>query len=214
MGLAIKLGVTLLVLCVTFAVLDVFISRFYIFEPKVLNDVASRAIAKHEGNTSLIIDTIVAELSLKYPGHINIRQNWIFNNAGGAMGALFIIHASISEYLIIFGTPIGTEGHTGRFFADDYFTILEGVQWAFSEGSLEREEWKPGQMHHLPRGEARAYRMPDKCWALEYARGWIPFMLPFGVADTITSTLDFVTLGKTLWVYGYSVVGELLQGKI
>lgn len=56
--------------------------------------------------------------------------------------------------------------------------------------------------------------MPDSCWALEYARGAIPLMLPFGIADTLFSTLDFATLLKTFWIYGRLTVRELMQGKI
>jgi C-8 sterol isomerase len=66
----------------------------------------------------------------------------------------------------------------------------------------------------LPRGSARGYRFPDRCWALEYARGVIPLMLPFGFADTFSSTLDLRSLAKTVRIYGRATVAELARGKV
>jgi len=56
--------------------------------------------------------------------------------------------------------------------------------------------------------------VPSHAFMLEYARGPIPSMLPFGLSDTVFSTLDRATVGQTLWHYGRLVVRELLQGKI
>ena len=56
--------------------------------------------------------------------------------------------------------------------------------------------------------------MPDSCYAHEYARGFIPQMLPFGLADSFSSTLDFVPVMRTMRIYTRAVVGELLRGKV
>ncbi|KAJ7747384.1 ERG2/sigma1 receptor-like protein [Mycena metata] len=199
-------------------VLDSIKHRWYVFDPTELHQLAQAAIASSPNDTAGMIQHIVTNLTLTYPSNqikINVDSSeWVFNNAGGAMGAMYIIHASITEYLIIFGTPLGTEGHTGLHTADDYFNILVGEQWAFRPGALEMERYTPGTVHYLPRGTAKQYKMHEGCFALEYARGWIPLMLPFGLADIFTSTLDVVTLYHTVRVTGREMIRNIFIGKI
>ena len=175
----------------------------HVFDPEVLHDVAKSVLDRPMSEK---VELIRAELARIYPGHVTDEVEWIFNIAGGALGQMAVLHASITEYVIVFGTPIGTEGYSGRFAADDYFIILEGEQWAFGEGDFERQVYRPGDMHHMPRGSARGYRMPDKCFALEYARGWIPLMLPFGLADSFSSTVDPIPVARTMKVYTKAVL--------
>ncbi|KIK65741.1 hypothetical protein GYMLUDRAFT_240219 [Collybiopsis luxurians FD-317 M1] len=210
--------VVIVLLVATCGWLDTIKDRWYIFDPQSLHELAQAAIAASPDDTAGMIQHIVSNLTATYPSSsiaLNTDSSeWVFNNAGGAMGAMYIIHASITEYLIIFGTPLGTEGHTGLHTADDYFNILVGEQWAFSPGQLEMERYPAGSVHHLPRGTAKQYKMHEGCFALEYARGWIPLMLPFGFADTLTSTLDIPTLYNTIRVTGREMLRNLLIWKI
>lgn len=151
--------------------------RWYVLDPPFLHELARDAIAASPDNAEGMIQHILTNLTATFPqpsNQIALNTNsseWVFNNAGGAMGAMYIIHASITEYLIIFGTPLGTEGHTGLHTADDYFHILIGEQWAFKPGALEMERYKAGDVHLLPRGTAKQYKMHEGCFAMEYARG-------------------------------------------
>jgi C-8 sterol isomerase len=121
-----------------FAFLDSRLDAFYIFSPSQLHDLSLRAIKAHGNDTSAVVGYIVGELKEQGTAkYVNPNEEWVFNNAGGAMGAMYIIHASksaliwtkalaagidmlrhniagVTEYLIIFGlfdlplSPIGS----------------------------------------------------------------------------------------------------------
>lgn len=161
-----------------------------------------------------MIETLVQRIAHRWPGRINTRIRWILNSANGALGTMTLLYASLSEYLIIFGSPIGTEGHSGRYFADVYDIMIEGDMWVYLEGETSRTVFRPGDMAHLPRRRSKGYRIVDNGWMLEYATGCIPAMLPAGVWDNLFSNLDFRSLFWTFWDYGRLTVRELLRGKI
>ncbi|KAK9479795.1 ERG2/sigma1 receptor-like protein [Lipomyces japonicus] len=188
----------------------------FIFDPKVLGQIVTDAVATSGDNSTILFRTINSALRKEYGDHVNELNfdDWMFNNAGGAMGSMFIQHASITEYLIFFGTAIGTEGHTGVHTANDYFYILKGEQWVHELGNPDPVVYGPGSVHVLERGTSQQYSMPTTCWALELAQGWIPPMLPFGFADALSSTLDIETIYRTVYFTGKAMIESLLRGKV
>lgn len=190
----------------------------YVFDPKVLQALAKESIQAHPGdNTTEIITDLIPRIKKEYGDKAVINdlnwEEWVFNNAGGSMGNMFIIHSSISEYLIIFGSAISTNGHSGVHFADDYFTILSGNQKVAYENQVECSTFFPGDCNHLKRGQVTQFSMDGGSYALELAQGWIPAMLPFGFVEVISSTLDFTTFGKTCYYTAREMFRNLAQGK-
>lgn len=183
----------------------------YLFDP-VLKECAAKGI---DLPLEEAFDAITAELAERYPGHIHTGpRDWIFNNAGGAKGVMTLLHGSITEYLILFGTDIGTHGHSGIYRSDVYDWVFSGEMWCQEGQNPQRQVYKPGSQAHLGSRKVKYYRLPERGWMLEYARGPIVTMLPFGLGDSVSSTLDFTAIRKTIGTYGKLCVKELLQGKI
>lgn len=181
-----------------------------LFNPDVLHAIAKAAVGL---DRHVACNQIVADLKRKYPEHIHDDLPWIFNNAGGAMGQMKILHVSLSEYIILFGTPIGTEGHSGRYSAEVFDFVFDGEMWCYHEGELGRTVYGPGDTAYLKRKQTKGYRIQDSAFMLEYARGRIPNMLRFGLADTVYSTVDARTFWGTIGRSGKLIFSELLKGK-
>jgi hypothetical protein len=178
----------------------------YLFDPQIIHECALQGIGKPKPQ---MFDAIADAMEASYPGRIDRSQPWLYSIAGGAMIQMKLYYASIFEYLMIWGTPIGSEGHSGRHAVGFWDTVIDGETWYYAEGQFEKSVYRPGDRIWVGPGEARAMNFTDGVWAVEYARGPLPLSMPFGLADEILSTLDFATAGLTLGIYG-TLVGRHL----
>ncbi|NP_001273469.1 sigma non-opioid intracellular receptor 1 isoform 4 [Mus musculus] len=93
----------------------------------------------------LAFSRLIVELRRLHPGHVlpDEELQWVFVNAGGWMGAMCILHASLSEYVLLFGTALGSHGHSGRYWAEISDTIISGTFHQWKEGTTKSEVFYP-----------------------------------------------------------------------
>jgi C-8 sterol isomerase len=104
-----------------------------VFDPRRVHEIARRAVGlPHEP----MVKTVIEGLRAEYPGHVARSPRWVVNRAGGAMGMMMLLHASLSEYVLLFGTPIGTEGFSGRYRMEIWDFVLAGEMWTYTEDAV------------------------------------------------------------------------------
>ncbi len=182
----------------------------YVFDPQVIHEISRGRLGEP---LAQMFDNVAADIERRYPGTIDNTKPWIFNNAGGVMLEMKLLYASTKEYIMIWGTPIGSEGHTGRHLAEFYDTVLDGEAWYYQEGQFTRDSYQPGDRIFLGKGQSAGMHYPDHVWMVEYARGVLPSLLPFGLADALNSTLNFKTAVQTIVIYVSLVARSLSKGQ-
>ncbi len=176
----------------------------HVFDPDIVHECALHCLDKPK---PAMFDMFAEAMEDKYPGRLDLDQPWIFSNAGGAMIQMKLYYASIFEYIMIWGTPIGSEGHSGRHAVGFWDTVIDGEMWYYGEGQFDKRVYRPGDRVYVGRNQSRAMNFTTGVWAVEYARGLLPVSIPFGLADELVSTLDFATAAQTLSIYA-NLVGH------
>jgi hypothetical protein len=176
----------------------------YVFDPEVIHECAMKGLGLRKPQ---MFDVVAKEIERRYPGHIDHSQPWIYSIAGGAMIQMKLYFASMREYVMIWGTPIGSEGHSGRHRAAFWDTVIDGETWYYAEGQFEKRIYRPGSRIFVGKGQACGMNFTDGVWAVEYARGAIPLSMPFGLSDELLSVLDLPTAVRTLSMYT-SLIGR------
>lgn len=184
----------------------------HIIDPDFVNAVGQKAIGLPKED---MFDQIADDLAREYGDHVDTGpRRWMLSNAGGVMGEVALVHASLSEYILFFVAPVATAGHSGRYRAQLWDFYLAGRVHSYEEGELDTVTYEPGDFSSLRKGRATGVEIEAGTILLEYARGPIPTMVPFGLSDSVFSTLDLRTIFATSRRYGWLALRELLRGKI
>lgn len=143
-----------------------------------------------------LIEILRKNLLEKYPFLYSGDLKWIVSTAAGATGWLALLHTSLHEYLLLFGCSNATDGHSGRYNAAVYDTVLVGEMRLSEETDPTiTNVYLPGKMGILPKKKIKTFSIREGTWMLEYARGNILSMIPTGVGDNLFSNFDY----KSLW---------------
>ena len=184
----------------------------YVFDPDRLKQIAASAGGKPFDE---MCRHVMAQCERAYPGYVTTEPDWLFNLACGATGVMTLLHGSLTEYLIIFGSAVGTDAFSGRYHLDIWDFVITGEMWTYKENAVgTRVITKPGEGALLEKGMAKGYRILENTWMLEYGRGPVPTALPVGVAHSLVSGVDVKTVLRTFKSYGRATVRSLLKGKI
>lgn len=155
----------------------------YVFNPSDLHDLIGRTI--DEAGTS-DASTLIPALENNFAERYDLdREEWpetfIFNFAGGATTHIRAMYCSLDEYLLIVGAPINVNGYSGRYPAEVHDFVFTGLMHDFEEFDHASHDYEAGSWAFLPHGTHRVYATETPTYMVEYARGWVPGMLGFGI---------------------------------
>lgn len=173
----------------------------YRIDPDVLHEVAVRAVGVPVDSGELITRTIEL-LAEAYPDLIDTTPGrWVGSKAGGVLGKVRFLYFSPREYIVIFGSPTGTQGFSGRYkHVDIHKFLLAGQIDSYdleSDDTTPLPPLRPGDRTCLERGHARGLTIHPGSWHLEYGRGAVATTLPFAMVDTLLVSLEFESVRRS-----------------
>lgn len=166
----------------------------YKIDPSVLHKVAKDVVGLPLEGGELLARTVTL-LAGEYPDLIDPTPGrWVGSKAGGILGKVRFLYFSPREYVVIFGSPTGTQGFSGRYkHVEIHKFLLAGRIDSYdleSDEALPLAPLLPGGHACLERGNARGLTIHAGSWHIEYGRGAVVTTLPFAMVDTLLVSLE------------------------
>ncbi len=185
----------------------------YRFDPDVVHKVAKEVVGLQLDSGELVARAVTS-LADEYPDLIDPTPGrWVGSKAGGILGKVRFLYFSPREYIVIFGSPTGTQGFSGRYkHVDIHKFLLAGRIDSYDLESDDTTSMSllPGEHTCLEKGHARGLTIHPGSWHIEYGRGAVATTLPFAMVDTLLVSLEFESVRRSTVEFA-KLVGRRLR---
>ena len=172
----------------------------YKIDPDVLATVAKEVVGLPVAGGELI-SRATQLLAAEYPDLIDPTPGrWVGSKAGGILGKVRFLYFSPREYVVLFGSPTGTQGFSGRYKHVDIHKFLIAGQidsYDLESDDMTSMTLRPGEHTCLERGHARGLTIHPGSWHIEYGRGAVLTTLPFAMVDTLLVSLELESVRRS-----------------
>lgn len=172
----------------------------YKIDQNVLLKAARQVVGRRLENSELIA-CATELLADEYPDLIDPTPGrWVGSKAGGILGKVRFPYFSPREYIVIFRTPTGTQGFSGRYKHVQIHKFLIAGQ--IDSYDLESDELipmtlRPGEHTCLENGHGRCLTIHPGSWHIEYGRGAVVTTLPLAMVDTLFVSLELESVRRS-----------------
>lgn len=172
----------------------------YRIDPDVLHKVAKEVVGLPLESGELITRAVEL-LADEYPDLVDPTPGrWVGSKAGGILGKVRFLYFSPREYIVIFGTPTGTQGFSGRYKHVQIHKFL--MAGRIDSYDIESDDTTattilPGDHACMERGHARGLTIHPGSWHIEYGRGAVATTLPFAMVDTLLVSLELESVRRS-----------------
>ena len=172
----------------------------YRIDPDVLHTIARKVVGiPKDGNE--LLTRAVQLLADEYPDLVDpTLGRWLGSKAGGILGKVRFQYFSPREYIVIFGSPTGTQGFSGRYkHVEIHKFLMAGRIDSYDIESDDTDVMTllPGEHTCLEKGHARGLTIHPGSWHIEYGRGAVVTTLPFAMVDTLLVSLEFESVRRS-----------------
>ncbi|KJH44980.1 ERG2 and Sigma1 receptor like protein [Dictyocaulus viviparus] len=182
--------------------------KSYVISPKEFRTIASKA--QGVDNVASAVSRLTTDLRRTYGPAIAVDVPWVALSLGGLPLKALFLHASITEYVGVFGTPFPITGRIGMHWSNSTCTVLTGSVTRLSDlGHIpNKETFSAGGNFRHGQFESHIYTMGADTYVVCYGRGVIPISGLCAAVGAISHG-EPLSLVRVIYTYGHEAFNQL-----